>query len=221
MRLTQLGRVSVGARLAALACALVAVCFTVFAWTLAHSPASSWQKKHTCGSSTRNSRSARWSTCSTRRCRPKRTARCRCSRASCRPISRSTRRVPPIGGVAAPTPRGRPAARPRLFDSRPVPEESGAIATIFARDGDDFVRITTSLKAGRRACRRDETRPCRPRVRTARRRTQLHGLAKLFGRPYITQYKPVTDATGRVIGALFVGSTSAPNSSSSRTASAR
>ncbi|MCW0054092.1 Cache 3/Cache 2 fusion domain-containing protein, partial [Burkholderia pseudomallei] len=31
------------------------------------------------------------------------------------------------------------------------------------------------------------------------------GLAKLFGRPYITQYKPVTDATGRVIGALFVG----------------
>ncbi|OXH80992.1 hypothetical protein CA831_41435, partial [Burkholderia multivorans] len=31
------------------------------------------------------------------------------------------------------------------------------------------------------------------------------GLANLFGRPYITQYKPVTDATGRVIGALFVG----------------
>ncbi|MDR8080803.1 hypothetical protein KPA96_34750, partial [Burkholderia cenocepacia] len=36
MRMTQLGRVSVGARLAALACALVALLFTVFAWTLAH-----------------------------------------------------------------------------------------------------------------------------------------------------------------------------------------
>ncbi len=31
------------------------------------------------------------------------------------------------------------------------------------------------------------------------------GVASLFGKQYITEYKPVFDTAGRVIGALFVG----------------
>ena len=44
------------------------------------------------------------------------------------------------------------------------------------------------------------------------------GIAALFGKQYITEYKPVTDASGRVIGALFVGvDVSANFASSSKT----
>ncbi len=85
-------------------------------------------------------------------------------------------------------------------------ERSGAIATVFARSGDDFVRVTTSLKKqdGSRAIgtRLDRQAPAYALILAGKSYT---GLAELFGKRFITQYKPVTDASGRVIGALFVG----------------
>ena len=83
---------------------------------------------------------------------------------------------------------------------------SGEIATIFARSGDDFVRVTTSLKKqdGSRAIGTllDRKGPAYTLVLANRTYT---GLAQLFGKQYITQYKPILDASGHVIGALFVG----------------
>ncbi|MGF6650765.1 methyl-accepting chemotaxis protein [Paraburkholderia youngii] len=85
-------------------------------------------------------------------------------------------------------------------------QRSGAIATIFARSGDDFVRVTTSLKKqdGTRAIGTllDRKGPAYAPLLANRTYT---GLAPLFGKRMITQYKPITDASGRVIGALFVG----------------
>ncbi|MFC0695656.1 methyl-accepting chemotaxis protein [Paraburkholderia humisilvae] len=83
---------------------------------------------------------------------------------------------------------------------------SGAIATVFARTGDDFVRVTTSLKKqdGSRAIGTllDRKGPAYAPIAAGKTYT---GLAGLFGKRYITQYKPILDANGRVIGALFVG----------------
>ncbi|WP_322030171.1 Cache 3/Cache 2 fusion domain-containing protein [Paraburkholderia sp. J76] len=83
---------------------------------------------------------------------------------------------------------------------------SGEIATVFARSGDDFVRVTTSLKKqdGSRAIGTllDRKGPAYGPVLANRTYT---GLAQLFGKQYITQYKPILDASGHVIGALFVG----------------
>ncbi|WP_042268222.1 methyl-accepting chemotaxis protein [Paraburkholderia heleia] len=83
---------------------------------------------------------------------------------------------------------------------------SGEIATVFARSGDDFVRVTTSLKKqdGSRAIGTllDRKGPAYGPVMANRTYT---GLAQLFGKQYITQYKPILDASGHVIGALFVG----------------
>ncbi|WP_250535853.1 methyl-accepting chemotaxis protein [Caballeronia sp. AZ10_KS36] len=85
-------------------------------------------------------------------------------------------------------------------------EESGAISTIFARTGDDFVRVTTSLKKqdGSRAVGTmlDRKGPAYGPVLAGK---SYIGMAALFGKQYITEYKPVKDAAGRVIGALFVG----------------
>jgi len=84
--------------------------------------------------------------------------------------------------------------------------QSGAIATIFARTGDDFVRVTTSLKKqdGSRAIGTLLDRKG-PAYGPVAGNTTFTGLATLFGKRYITQYRPITDASGKVIGALFVG----------------
>ncbi len=84
--------------------------------------------------------------------------------------------------------------------------QTGAIATIFAADGADFVRVTTSVKKedGQRAVgtKLDHNNPSYAMLREGRSYT---GLAQLFGKPYITQYDPVKDASGKVVGVLFIG----------------
>ncbi|WP_250516778.1 methyl-accepting chemotaxis protein [Caballeronia sp. INDeC2] len=112
-----------------------------------------------------------------------------------------------IGGIATPSflagdkPLNNDFAIPDAFL-----EESGAIATIFARTGDDFVRVTTSLKKqdGTRAIGTLLDRKGPAYVPMLAGKPYI-GIATLFGKQYITEYKPVTDASGRVIGALFVG----------------
>ena len=112
-----------------------------------------------------------------------------------------------IGSIATPT---FSAGDKPLNNDFSIPDaflaESGAIATVFARTGDDFVRVTTSLKKqdGARAVGTllDRKGPAYGPVLTGK---NYIGIAGLFGKQYITEYKPVTDAAGRVIGALFVG----------------
>ena len=82
----------------------------------------------------------------------------------------------------------------------------GNVATIFARKGDDFVRVATSVKKedGSRAVgtllARDH--PAFPLMAEGR---IFVGKAKLFGRDYMTKYAPIKDRSGRVVGIHFVG----------------
>ncbi|KWF20034.1 chemotaxis protein [Burkholderia cenocepacia] len=208
MRMTQLGRVSVGARLAALACALVALLFTVFAWTLAHFAGQQLADEAHQRIADKE-QSIRAMVDLFDQALSAEANRSMSLFASFLPadFTLDPARIVDIGGVAAPTLLA--GGQPLDLDYS-IPDQflkkSGAIATIFARDGDDFVRITTSLKKqdGARAVgtKLDRAGPAYAPLVAGRSYT---GLAKLFGRPYITQYKPVTDAGGRVIGALFVG----------------
>ncbi|CAB5104171.1 methyl-accepting chemotaxis protein [Burkholderia cenocepacia] len=208
MRMTQLGRVSVGARLAALACALVALLFTVFAWTLAHFAGRQLADEAHQRIADKE-QSIRAMVDLFDQALSAEANRSMSLFASFLPadFTLDPARTVDIGGVAAPTLLA--GGQPLDLDYS-IPDQflkkSGAIATIFARDGDDFVRITTSLKKqdGARAVgtKLDRAGPAYAPLVAGRSYT---GLAKLFGRPYITQYKPVTDAGGRVIGALFVG----------------
>ncbi|SFC78744.1 methyl-accepting chemotaxis protein [Massilia yuzhufengensis] len=79
-------------------------------------------------------------------------------------------------------------------------------ATIFAADGDDFVRVSTSVKKenGERAVgtRLDRNSPAYAVLRDGR---SYIGLATLFGKQYITRYEPVRDGAGKVVAALYVG----------------
>ena len=83
---------------------------------------------------------------------------------------------------------------------------TGAVATVFARKDDDFVRIATSLKKpdGERAVG-TALGPQHP-ARAAMLAGKLYtGRAVLFGKHYMTRYQPVHDAAGKVVGILFIG----------------
>ncbi|MBD8529405.1 MULTISPECIES: Cache 3/Cache 2 fusion domain-containing protein [unclassified Massilia] len=84
--------------------------------------------------------------------------------------------------------------------------ETGGNATIFVVDGDDFVRVSTSVKKenGERAVgtRLDRASPAYAAIKAGK---VYVGLATLFGKQFITQYAPVRDAGGKVVGALYVG----------------
>ncbi|TWI67643.1 methyl-accepting chemotaxis protein-2 (aspartate sensor receptor) [Pseudoduganella lurida] len=83
---------------------------------------------------------------------------------------------------------------------------TGGTATIFAASGEDFVRVSTSVKKedGSRAIGTtlDRTHPGYPLLRAGQSYT---GLATLFGKQFITRYDPIRDAAGKVIGILYVG----------------
>jgi len=83
---------------------------------------------------------------------------------------------------------------------------TGAIATLFVRSGDDFVRVATSLRKenGDRAIgtKLDKASPAFAPVLKGE---VYRGLALLFGKRYITQYQPVKDTQGNTIAILFVG----------------
>ena len=81
-----------------------------------------------------------------------------------------------------------------------------AVATVFARKGDDFLRISTSLKkeSGERAVGTllGREHPAYARIMAGE---AFVGNAKLFGKDYYTSYRPIKDPAGTVIGILFVG----------------
>ena len=83
---------------------------------------------------------------------------------------------------------------------------TGGTATVFIRYGDDFLRISTSLKKA------DGTRAYgtllgkgHPAYQTLINGEIYSGPAALFGRNYMTKYVPFKDSTGKVIGILYIG----------------
>ena len=85
-------------------------------------------------------------------------------------------------------------------------QATGAVATVFVRRGDDFVRVTTSLKTekGERAVGTLLDR-AHPGYKLVLDGSSFVGLATLFGRQYMTQYDPIKDSAGKVIGINFIG----------------
>lgn len=83
---------------------------------------------------------------------------------------------------------------------------TGAYATIFVRDGDDFVRITTSHKKedGQRAIGTTLDH-AHPAYRALLAGGTYVGSASLFGGQYMTHYEALRNRAGEVVGVLYVG----------------
>ncbi|WP_299343698.1 Cache 3/Cache 2 fusion domain-containing protein [uncultured Pseudoxanthomonas sp.] len=85
-------------------------------------------------------------------------------------------------------------------------EGTGVVATLFVRQGDDFVRVTTSLRNAEEerviGTALDHKHPAYALMLQDKPYT---GRARLFGRDYMTHYEPLRDAEGKTVGILFVG----------------
>lgn len=83
---------------------------------------------------------------------------------------------------------------------------TGSTGTLFVIKGEDFVRVTTSVKKqnGERAVGTLLDRS-HPGYQMLRRGQPYTGYATLFGKQYMTRYEPILNSTGEVIGALYVG----------------
>lgn len=123
-------------------------------------------------------------------------------------FSLDERQTMTIGDVRAPVLRlnGRPVDSDNRVVDEFTRQTGGSVATVFVRIENDFVRLSSSLKQadGTRAVGtflgRDH--PGYGRIIEGK---SFQGMARLFGRQYMTEYIPIKDATNRIIGILFVG----------------
>ncbi|KAA8762196.1 HAMP domain-containing protein [Burkholderia pseudomallei] len=208
MHVPFLRRASVGARLAALSSALFALLFAAFVWALTHA-ASGQIADQVHARIDEKDRSIAAMIALFDEALTAEASRAMTLFASFLPAGYAldAARTIDVAGVATPA---LTAGGQTLNLDFSIPDQflqkSGAIATIFARRGDDFVRVTTSLKKqdGSRAIGTllDRKGPAYAPLVAGRTYT---GLATLFGKRYITQYKPIADASGAIVGALFVG----------------
>ena len=84
--------------------------------------------------------------------------------------------------------------------------ETGGIATVFAKKGEDFVRITTSVKNDQGE-RQQGTPLARtdPAYAAVSKGEPYTGVTVVGGKPYMGHYLPTKDSSGKVVALLFIG----------------
>src|SRR5262245_42906324 len=85
-------------------------------------------------------------------------------------------------------------------------KKDGGVATVFAKNGDQYVRVATTVK------KEDGTNAVgtaldanSPAIAKLNNGEAYYGDATVFGKTYAAGYEPIKDASGAVIGAYFVG----------------
>jgi lipid-A-disaccharide synthase-like uncharacterized protein len=87
-----------------------------------------------------------------------------------------------------------------------VVKENGGTATLFVKAGNEYVRVTTNVKKddGSRAIG-TILDPNGPAIAMIRKGEAFYGEAIILGKPYLTGYEPIRDASNNVIGIYYVG----------------
>jgi len=87
-----------------------------------------------------------------------------------------------------------------------VVKQAGGTATIFVKSGDEYVRVATNVKKD------DWSRaigtvldPKGKAIESIKKNEAFYGEVDILGKPYITGYDPIRDASKNVIGIYYVG----------------
>ena len=80
------------------------------------------------------------------------------------------------------------------------------LATIFVKTGDEYVRVSTNVKKddGSRAIG-TILDPAGKAIQSISKNQAFYGEVTILGKPYITGYEPIRDASNEVIGIYYVG----------------
>jgi Cache 3/Cache 2 fusion domain len=87
-----------------------------------------------------------------------------------------------------------------------VVKQAGGTATIFVKSGDEYVRVATNVKKddGSRAIG-TILDPKGKAIESIKKNEAFYGEVDILGKPYITGYDPIRDASKNVIGIYYVG----------------
>ena len=86
-----------------------------------------------------------------------------------------------------------------------VTKEHGGTATLFAKTGDEFVRVSTNVPKPDGSGRAIGTVLAGPALESIKMGNPYYGEVPILGVPYITGYEPIKDGAGTVIGIWYVG----------------
>ncbi len=86
-----------------------------------------------------------------------------------------------------------------------IKKSTGATATVFVRDGEDFTRVSTNVLTpeGKRGVGTQLAR--NKAYESVSKGQKFCGQVEILGSPYDTCYDPIKDAGGKVIGVAYVG----------------
>ena len=86
-----------------------------------------------------------------------------------------------------------------------IKKSSGAVATVFVKDGNEFVRVSTNVLTPKGA-RGTGTKLAHNKAYDAVIKGELYcGDAEILGANFDTCYDPIKDKSGKLIGIYFVG----------------
>ena len=87
-----------------------------------------------------------------------------------------------------------------------VVKQAQGTATIFVKNGDEYVRVATNVKKddGSRAIG-TILDPNGKAIELIKKGEPFYGEVDILGKPYITGYKPIRDSSQAVIGIYYVG----------------
>lgn len=94
-----------------------------------------------------------------------------------------------------------------LVDAVSKEDGKGMTATLFARSGDEYIRVSTSVPKPDGSGRAIGTilDPAGKVIAQIKQGKPFYGEVAILGTPYITGYEPMKDESGNVIGIYYVG----------------
>ena len=81
----------------------------------------------------------------------------------------------------------------------------GMTATLFARGGDEYIRVSTNLPKPDGSGRAVGTVLAGPALEAIKAGKAYYGEVPILGTPYVTGYEPIKDSSGAQIGVYYVG----------------
>jgi hypothetical protein len=91
------------------------------------------------------------------------------------------------------------------IDAVGMKDGKGMTATLFAKGGDEYVRVSTSVPKPDGSGRAVGTVLAGPALESIKVGKSYYGEVPILGTPYITGYEPIMDSSGAQIGVYYVG----------------
>lgn len=86
-----------------------------------------------------------------------------------------------------------------------VAKDNGGTATLFAKTGDEYVRVSTNVPKDNGRATGTILDPKGKAIVEINAGKPFYGEVDILGKPYVTGYEPIKDASGAVIGIYYVG----------------